>query len=78
MDALLSRLAKFGLGLAVAGGIVNSALYNGMQLIGKNVKLVICVRPYKSSFSLGVIAKNTKNFCRAYINFLNRLMPRIM
>lgn len=28
MDALLSRLAKLGLGLAVAGGIVNSALYN--------------------------------------------------
>ena len=29
MDALLSRLARFGVGLAVAGGIVNSALYNG-------------------------------------------------
>nr|CAB3264824.1 prohibitin-like [Phallusia mammillata] len=28
MEALMSRLTKLGLGLAVAGGIVNSALYN--------------------------------------------------
>lgn len=32
MEALLSRLARFGVGLAVAGGIVNSALYNGKSL----------------------------------------------
>lgn len=29
MEALFSRLARFGVGLAVAGGVINSALYNG-------------------------------------------------
>ena len=29
MDVFLSKLTRFGIGLAAVGGVVNSALYNG-------------------------------------------------
>lgn len=32
MAQILNRIGQLGLGIAVVGGVVNSALYNGMKI----------------------------------------------
>jgi len=43
----LNRLGQFGLGVAVVGGVINSALYNG-ELLLRLITTVTYVQPFAS------------------------------